>query len=168
MDAAGGRLRVLVVDDEAPAREELGFLLSRDELVGEVLVAAGAQEALRHLGAGDVDVVLSDVHMPGLDGLDLARAVSRLASPPAVVFVTAHEEHARELAESSPSIVTPLNRFIGYENAAAVAKTALKEGKTIRQVVVEKGFVADDGREGTLTEEQLDAALDVLSMTRRP
>ncbi|MFC3689588.1 LytR/AlgR family response regulator transcription factor [Aquipuribacter hungaricus] len=99
MDAAGGRLRVLVVDDEAPAREELGFLLSRDELVGEVLVAAGAQEALRHLGAGDVDVVLSDVHMPGLDGLDLARAVSRLAFPPAVVFVTAHEEHAVEAFE---------------------------------------------------------------------
>ncbi len=96
MSAAAGGLRVLVVDDEAPAREELAFLLSRDDAVGEVVVVGGAEEALRHLGAGEVDVVLSDVHMPGLDGLDLTRAVARLASPPAVVFVTAHEEHAVE------------------------------------------------------------------------
>jgi fumarate hydratase class II len=76
----------------------------------------------------------------------------------------ANVDHCRTLAESSPSIVTPLNRFLGYENAAAVAKQALKEGKTIRQVVIESGFV-DDGK---LTEEQLDAALDVLAMTRPP
>ena len=63
-----------------------------------------------------------------------------------------------------PSIVTPLNRYIGYENAAAVAKQALKEDKTIREVVIESGFVED----GKLTEEQLDAALDVLAMTRHP
>ena len=75
---------------------------------------------------------------------------------------TTSMEHARELAESSPSIVTPLNKYIGYENAAKVAKTALKEKKTIRQVVVESGFVSD----GKLTEQQLDEALDVLSMTR--
>ena len=96
MAAATGGLRVLVVDDEAPAREELAFLLSRDELVGEVTVVGGAEEALRHLDGGEVDVVLSDVHMPGLDGLDLTRAVARLPGPPAVVFVTAHEEHAVE------------------------------------------------------------------------
>ena len=78
--------------------------------------------------------------------------------------VEAHVEHCRELAESSPSIVTPLNRYIGYENAAAVAKQALKEGKTIRAVVLENGYVD----KGALTEEQLDAALDVLAMTRRP
>ncbi len=94
MSAATGGLRVLVVDDEAPAREELAFLLSRDELVGDVVVVTGAAEALRHLDGGGVDVVLSDVHMPGADGLDLTRAVARLPSPPAVVFVTAHEEHA--------------------------------------------------------------------------
>jgi DNA-binding LytR/AlgR family response regulator len=92
-DGADG-LRVLVVDDEQPAREELAFLLQRDELVGEVVTVARADEALRRLGAGDVDVVLSDIHMPGLDGIDLARAVRRLARPPAVVFVTAHDEHA--------------------------------------------------------------------------
>lgn len=94
MTAPGRGLTVLVVDDEAPAREELAFLLGHDDLVGEVVVVARAEEALRRLGSGDIDVVLSDVHMPGLDGLDLTRAVSRLASPPAVVFVTAHDEHA--------------------------------------------------------------------------
>ena len=74
----------------------------------------------------------------------------------------ANVEHCRTLAESSPSIVTPLNRYIGYENAAAVAKKALKEGKTIRDVVLESGYVTD----GSLTEDQLDEALDVLSMTK--
>lgn len=72
----------------------------------------------------------------------------------------ANVEHMKELAESSPSIVTPLNSAIGYENAAKVAKTALKEGKTIRQTVIDMGFV--DGE--TLTEEELDKRLDVLAM----
>ena len=65
----------------------------------------------------------------------------------------------RTYAESSPSVVTPLNRYIGYENAAKVAKTALAEEKTIKEVVLEMGFVEN----GDLTEEQLDAALDVAS-----
>jgi dTDP-4-dehydrorhamnose reductase len=75
--------------------------------------------------------------------------------------ITANVDHCRELAESSPSIVTPLNKYIGYEEAAKVAKQSLKEQKTIRQVVVERGYV----EQGKLTEQQLDEALDVLSMT---
>ncbi len=63
-----------------------------------------------------------------------------------------------------PSIVTPLNKYVGYENAAKIAKQSLKERKTIRQVVLEGGYV----ERGDLTEAQLDAALDVLSMTRPP
>ncbi|WP_288801267.1 class II fumarate hydratase [Corynebacterium dentalis] len=70
------------------------------------------------------------------------------------------EDRMRTLAESSPSIVTPLNSAIGYENAAKVAKTALKEGKTIRQTVIDMGFVDGD----KLTEEELDKRLDVLAM----
>jgi len=70
----------------------------------------------------------------------------------------------RRFAESSPSIVTPLNRYLGYEEAAKVVKQAVAEDKTIREVVDERGYVA----QGLLTEEQLDAALDVLAMTRRP
>ncbi len=67
----------------------------------------------------------------------------------------------REYAESSPSIVTPLNRYLGYEEAASIAKQSLKERKTIREVVLERGHVPSK-----LTEEQLDAALDVLHMAR--
>lgn len=92
---------------------------------------------------------------------------SKLLANTAVVFaerlvdgLKANVEHMKELAESSPSIVTPLNSAIGYENAAKVAKTALKEGKTIRQTVIDMGFV--DGE--TLTEEELDKRLDVLAM----
>jgi fumarate hydratase class II len=68
----------------------------------------------------------------------------------------------REYAESSPSVVTPLNRYLGYENAAAVAKKAVKERETIREVVLEEGYVD----RGDLTLEELDAALDVLRMTK--
>ena len=78
--------------------------------------------------------------------------------------IEANVERARYLAEASPSIVTPLNKYIGYENAAKIAKFAVKEGKTIRQAVTELGFV----ERGEVTEEQLDAALDVLSMTKPP
>jgi DNA-binding LytR/AlgR family response regulator len=85
---------VLVVDDEPPALAELVYLVRRDPSVAEVVAAANAEDALRHLGGGRVDAVLTDVQMPGLDGLALARAVARLARPPAVVFVTAYEEHA--------------------------------------------------------------------------
>jgi fumarate hydratase class II len=99
-----------------------------------------------------------------LESIRLLANVSRLLADRCVDGVVANVDHCRTLAESSPSIVTPLNRFLGYENAAAVAKQALKQGKTIRQVVIESGFVAD----GKLTEEQLDAALDVLAMTRPP
>lgn len=70
------------------------------------------------------------------------------------------EERMRTLAESSPSIVTPLNSAIGYENAAKIAKHAVKEGITIRQATIDLGFV--DGER--LTEEELDKRLDVLSM----
>ncbi|WP_028933982.1 class II fumarate hydratase [Pseudonocardia spinosispora] len=71
-------------------------------------------------------------------------------------------DRMREYAESSPSVVTPLNRYLGYEEAASIAKQSLKERKTIREVVLERGHV-DNGK---LTGDQLDKALDVLSMTR--
>ncbi len=67
-------------------------------------------------------------------------------------------------AESSPAIVTSLNRYLGYEKAAAVAKKALAEERTIREVVLRSGYVTD----GSITEDELDAALDVLAMTRPP
>ncbi|MGN6090679.1 MAG: LytR/AlgR family response regulator transcription factor [Actinomycetales bacterium] len=87
-------LRALVVDDERPAVEELDWLLRRDGRVAEVRTAEDARSALRALEDDDVDVVFLDVRMPGLDGLELARVLRRFRTPPAVVFVTAYEEHA--------------------------------------------------------------------------
>ena len=97
-----------------------------------------------------------------LESIRLLANVSRLFADRCVDGTTANEERLREYAESSPSTVTPLNEYIGYEEAAKVAKQALAEGRTIRQVVVERGYV----RDGKLTEAQLDEALDVLRMTR--
>ncbi|GAA1427629.1 class II fumarate hydratase [Microlunatus lacustris] len=113
-------------------------------------------------GAFELNVMLPVMARNLLESIRLLANVSRLFADRCVDGITANVEHCRFLAESSPSIVTPLNKYIGYENAAAVAKTALKENKTIRDVVLERGYVT----EGRLTEEQLDAALDVLSMTR--
>jgi DNA-binding LytR/AlgR family response regulator len=87
-------LKVLVIDDERPALDELTFLLGRDPRIGEVRGSDSATEALRVLQAEEVDAVFLDIQMPGLTGLDLAQVLSRFKSPPPVVFVTAHEEHA--------------------------------------------------------------------------
>jgi fumarate hydratase class II len=87
---------------------------------------------------------------------------SRALADACVAGITAEAGRLRRNAESSPAIVTALNRFIGYEAAAEVAHEALETGKTIRQAVLDRGHVA----RGELTEEQLDAALDVLAMTR--
>jgi DNA-binding LytR/AlgR family response regulator len=94
-----GELRVLVVDDERPALDELSFLLQRDPRVGHVLAAESSAEALRVLQDGDVDVVFCDIRMPGLSGLELAQVLARFREPPRVVFVTAHEDHAVEAFE---------------------------------------------------------------------
>jgi fumarate hydratase, class II len=120
------------------------------------VTAAGAA------GNFELNVMLPVIARNVLESIRLLANASRLLADRCVDGIIANVEHCRMLAESSPSIVTPLNRYIGYENAAAVAKSALKQGKTIRQVVIEEGYV----QRGTLTEPQLDAALDVLSMTR--
>jgi hypothetical protein len=90
----------------------------------------------------------------------LAAAVPLLADR-CVSGITAHAGHMRRLAESSPVIVTALNRYLGYEAAARVAHEALETGQTIRSVVISRGHLD----RGDITIEQLDAALDVLAMT---
>jgi len=87
-------LRVLVVDDEQPALDELVYQLGKDERIGSIDGCDSAPEALRLLRDTEVDVVFLDVAMPGLDGLELASVLSRFKQPPQVVFVTAHTEHA--------------------------------------------------------------------------
>ncbi|RNE48511.1 class II fumarate hydratase [Corynebacterium alimapuense] len=95
-----------------------------------------------------------------LESAKLLANTSRVFATKLVDGIEPDVERMLTLAKSSPSIVTPLNSAIGYENAAKVAKAALKEGKTIRQTVIDMGFVDDEA----LTEEELDKRLDVLAM----
>ncbi|WP_026402171.1 class II fumarate hydratase [Actinomadura rifamycini] len=112
-------------------------------------------------GSFELNVMLPMLARNVLESVTLLASASRLLADRCVAGIEADAERMREYAESSPSIVTPLNRYIGYEEAAKVAKQALAERRTIREVVLERGHV-DAGR---LTLEQLDAALDVLGMT---
>ncbi len=112
-------------------------------------------------GNFELNVMLPMLGRNLLESLRLLANVSRLFADRCIAGITANPDRLREYAESSPAIVTPLNRYIGYEEAAKVAKQALAERKTIRQVVLERGYV-DAGK---LTLEQLDEALDVGAMT---
>lgn len=91
-------MRVLAVDDEPPALDELAFLLRSHSSIAEVVTANNASDALRAMQEGGpqdgFDVVLLDIRMPGLDGLELAKVLVHFAHPPAVVFVTAHDDRA--------------------------------------------------------------------------
>lgn len=87
-------LRVLVVDDEQPALDELAFLLARDHRISDIRTCRSATEALRVLHDESVDALFVDIHMPGLSGLELASVLARFKVAPPVVFVTAHDEHA--------------------------------------------------------------------------
>ncbi|HEU4674852.1 MAG TPA: LytTR family DNA-binding domain-containing protein [Motilibacteraceae bacterium] len=89
-------LRVLVADDEQPAREELAWLLRRDDRVETVRTVATGPDVLKALESEPFDAVFLDIRMPGLDGLDVARVLARFTDPPAVVFVTAYDDHAVE------------------------------------------------------------------------
>lgn len=94
MTTPGTGLKVLVVDDEQPALDELAFLLARDDRVEQVSCCDSATEALRVLRDEPVDAVFVDIAMPGLTGLELAEVLARFKEPPRIVFVTAHAEHA--------------------------------------------------------------------------
>jgi fumarate hydratase class II len=113
-------------------------------------------------GNFELNVMLPMLGRNLLESIRLLSTVTRLLADRCVDGITANAERLREYAESSPSIVTPLNRFLGYEEAASIAKQALAERRTIREVVVERGHV----EAGRLTEAQLDEALDVMRMTR--
>ncbi|MEG8276752.1 class II fumarate hydratase [Streptomyces sp. AHA2] len=128
------------------------------QVVGNDATVATAGAA----GNFELNVMLPVIAKNVLESVRLLANVSRLLADRTVDGITADRERAREYAESSPSVVTPLNKYIGYEEAAKVAKKALAERKTIRQVVLDGGYV----ERGDLTAEQLDEALDVLRMTR--
>ncbi|HEU5006136.1 MAG TPA: class II fumarate hydratase [Jatrophihabitantaceae bacterium] len=112
-------------------------------------------------GNFELNVMLPVIARNVLESVRLLANVSRVFADRCVSGIEANVERCKEYAESSPSIVTPLNHYVGYDEASKIAKQALKERKTIRQVVIERGHVPDK-----ISEEQLDKVLDVLSMTR--
>ncbi|MFI5840386.1 class II fumarate hydratase [Catenuloplanes sp. NPDC051500] len=134
------------------ARQVVAQVIGNDAAVA----FAGSQ------GDFELNVMLPVMGRNLLESIKLVANVSRLLADRCIDGLEADIEVTRGYAEGSPSIVTPLNRHLGYDEAAAIAKQALKENKSIREVVVERGHVAS----GKLTEEQLDTALDVLRMTR--
>jgi len=113
-------------------------------------------------GDFELNVMLPVIARNLLESIRLLAAASRLLADRCVSGLTANVEVARGYAEGSPAIVTPLNRFVGYDEAAAIAKQALASGHSIREVVIERGHVAA----GRISEAQLDEVLDVLRMTR--
>ena len=94
------RLKVLIVDDEPPARERLRSLLGEIADVEVIAEAANGAQALTHTHDLNPDVVLLDVRMPGMDGLETARHLNVLEEPPAVIFTTAYDEYAVEAFEA--------------------------------------------------------------------
>ena len=112
-------------------------------------------------GNFELNVMLPVIARNVLESARLLSTATRTLAERCVDGIEADPERMRAYAESSPSIVTPLNRFIGYEAAATIVKQAMVEGTTIRETVEAMGFV----ERGELTEEQLDIALDVDSMT---
>ncbi|BCB85589.1 fumarate hydratase class II [Phytohabitans suffuscus] len=113
-------------------------------------------------GDFELNVMLPVMARNLLESIRLLAGGSRLLADRCVSGLVANVEICREYAESSPSIVTPLNRFLGYEEAASIAKQALASGQSIRAVVRDRGHV----EAGRISAEQLEQALDVLRMTR--
>ncbi len=112
-------------------------------------------------GSFELNVMLPVIARNLLESMELLTNASRLLAT-CVDGITGDRERMRAYAESSPSIVTPLNKYVGYEAAAKIAKQALANGATIRQTVLDLGYV----ERGEISEEQLDEALDVERMTR--
>jgi len=112
-------------------------------------------------GAFELNVAIPVMGTALLESIRLLSNSSVLLADKTVDGLEANLERARALAESSPSIVTPLNKVIGYEAAAKVAKNSVAKGITVRESVIDLGFV----ERGEVTEEQLKSALDVMSMT---
>jgi len=127
-------IRVFIADDEAPARERLRELLQ--DIASEVpnTVAGEAKngiEALERLPASAAQVLLLDIRMPGMDGLELARHVAGMEDAPAVVFVTAHDKHAIEAFELSA--LDYLLKPVRAERLAAALKKAAAGGPPPRE-----------------------------------
>lgn len=115
-------MRVLIVDDEAPARERARRLVEELRLGNVVGAAASGEEALRRVATRDPDVVLLDIRMPGMDGIEVAHRLAQREAPPAVIFTTAYDAHA--LAAFEANAVDYLLKPIRRERLAAALAQA--------------------------------------------
>lgn len=147
-------LRVLVVDDERPALDELSFLLRADARVGEVVACQSATDGLRLLREREVDCVFLDIQMPGLSGLELAEVLSRFKQPPPVVFVTAHEKHAVDAFDlrAVDYVLKPVRpERLAEAVRRVLADTAPPAPSIDTQVAVERGGVTRFVERGDIT-----------------
>lgn len=147
-------LRVLVVDDERPALDELSFLLRADPRVDEVVACQSATDGLRLLREREVDCVFLDIQMPGLSGLELAEVLSRFKQPPPVVFVTAHEKHAVDAFDlrAVDYVLKPVRpERLAEAVRRVLADTAPAAPTTDTQVAVERGGVTRFVDRGNIT-----------------
>ena len=135
------------------------------EAVGQVVAQViGNDACVAWAGASgnfELNVMMPVISRNVLESIRLLTSVSQVFADKCINGIVANVERCREYAESSPSIVTPLNHYVGYDEAGKIAKQALVERRTIREVVVERGHVDS----GAISAEQLDQVLDVLSMT---
>jgi fumarate hydratase, class II len=128
------------------------------QVIGNDAVIAFAGAA----GTFELNVMMPVMARNLLASIALLAEAARQLADDCVAGITADATRLRRAAESSPAIVTALNRYLGYEAAAAVAHEALETGATIAEVVARQGFID----RGVITKEQLDSALDVLAMTK--
>jgi two-component system response regulator LytT len=133
-------LKALVVDDEAPARSELRYLLGEAggvEVVGE---ASNTIEALQLIKAIPYDVIFLDINMPGLTGVQLAEVLAGLTRPPAIVFVTAHSEHAVKAFEVNAAdyLVKPVDLERLKRSISKLEPAAEQAPARIERIPVEK------------------------------
>jgi DNA-binding LytR/AlgR family response regulator len=147
-------LRVLVVDDEAPARDELAFLLRADARVTDVRTAGNAAHALVLLNDESADVVFCDIKMPGLDGVELARVVSHYSQRPQIVFVTAYDDYAVEAFElqATDYLVKPVrpDRVAEAVRRAVTAGASDRADQDDETIAVELGGVTRFVRRSTV------------------
>jgi len=136
-------LRVLVIDDEQPALDELTYLLGQDPRVGEVQATVSVTEALRILHETEVDAVFLDIQMPGLTGLELAQVLGRFSTPPPIVFVTAHEEHAVDAFDlhAVDYVLKPVRADRLAEAVRRIVQGSARPAPVDEQVAVERGGV---------------------------
>ena len=143
-------LRAMIVDDEAPARSELRFLLEQTGKIGSIIEASSVRSAIEMLMEARVDVVFLDISMPGASGLQLAEALYKLKNPPAIVFVTAYSDHAVEAfdVDAVDYLMKPveearldraIEKVIARAKPVATAEPTSAKPTNIERIPVEKG-----------------------------